>query len=222
LLSASFSKFLFPVFSKLKKNNSQLCLVYQKIAKYIAFISTPFFLGIAITAHLFVPLFFGEKWINSIIVFQITSIASIFAILHANVASSLLYTINKPNLVFNLEAIITSLYFLLLFIFASKGLITIMIIFSMKIVFMFFAFQYFANRYLSYSFFTYFYQLRRIIISAFFMLISVLFLQTFVNSIFNQMFQLILSILCGIVIYTLCSFLLEKETIIELKSLIRA
>ena len=91
----------------------------------------------------------------------------------------------------------------------------------MKIVFMFFAFQYFANRYLSYSFFSYFYQLRRIIISGFFMLIFVLFLQSVVNNMFNQTFQLILSILCGIVIYTLCSFLLEKETIVELKSLLR-
>lgn len=221
LVSASFNKVLFPVFSKLKKNNSQLCLVYQKISRYIAFISIPFFFGIALTAHLFVPLFFGEKWINSVIVFQVISIASIFAMLHANVSSSLLYAINKPNVVFNLEVIITSLYFFLLFIFASKGFNTIMIIYSMKILSMFLAFQYFANRYLSYSFFTYLYQLRRIIISGFFMVVSVVFLQSVVNNVFNQMIQLILSMLCGIVIYILCSFLLEKETIVELKSLIR-
>jgi len=58
------------------------------------------------------------------------------------------------------------------------------------------------------------------------MLTSVLFLQTFINNMFNQMIQLILSILCGVMIYTLCSFLLEKETINELtinelKSLVR-
>jgi len=48
-----------------------------------------------------------------------------------------------------------------------------------------------------------------------------MYLQRVVNNIFNQMFQLILSIFCSIVTYALCSFLSEKVTIVELKLLLK-
>ena len=221
LITAPFSKVVFPIFSKLQNNKKKLCLTYQKLTKYIAIISFPFFLGIALTAHLFVPLLFGGKWFDSIIVFQVMSIALIFAMLHANVASSLLYTFNKPNIAFNLEVMISSIYFFFLYIFVSKGIIIILLLFSMKVITMFLMFQYFANKQLSYNFFTYILNLKNIYILSFFMVISVLVFQICTVSLLSQLIQLIGSIVCGTMIYILGSLMLERKTISELKSIIR-
>lgn len=221
LISAPFGKVIFPIFSKLKDNKERLCLNYQKLAKYIAIIAFPFFSGVALTSHLFVPLLFGEKWSGSIIVFQVLSIALIFAMLHSNIASSLLYAFNKPNIAFNLEIVITSVYFFLLFIFASKEMIIILLLFSMKIVTMFLMFQYFASKQLSYSFFSYLSNLKNIYLLTIMMVVSVLIFQKCTLSMLNQSTQLIGSIICGAVVYILSSLMLERITLLELKSLIK-
>lgn len=221
LITAPFSKVIFPIFSKLQNNKKKLCLTYQKLTKYIAIIAFPFFLGIALTAHLFVPLLFGEKWSGSIIVVQIMSITSIFAMLQANIASSLLYTFNKPSIAFNLEIVISSVYFFLLFIFASKGIIIILLLFSMKIITMFLMFQYFANKQLSYNFFAYLFNLKNIYVLSIIMVLSIMIFQNCTLSLLNQLIQLIGSIICGAVVYIIGSLILERKTILELKDLIK-
>lgn len=221
LISAPFSKVIFPIFSKLKDNKGRLCLNYQKLTKYIAIIAFPFFSGVALTSHLFVPLLFGEKWSGSIIVFQVLSIALIFAMLHANIASSLLYTFNKPNIAFNLEIVVTSVYFFLLFIFALKGMIVILLLFSMKIIAMFLMFQYFANKQLSYNFFTYLFNLKYIYVSSFCMVSLIFIFQNYFFIFSTKIVQFCSSIICGAAIYVLCLWILEKETILELKSFIK-
>ena len=221
LISALFSKVIFPIFSKLQNNKKKLCVTYQKITKYIAIIVFPFFLGIALTAHLFVPLLFGEKWSGSIIVFQVLSIALIFAMLHANIASSLLYTFNKPNIAFNLEIVITLVYFFLLFIFALKGMIVILLLFSMKIIAMFLMFQYFANKQLSYNFFTYLFNLKNIYVSSFCMVSLIFIFQNYFFIFSTKIVQFGSSVICGAVIYIICLWVLEKETFLELKNLMK-
>jgi len=221
LITTSFSKVIFPIFSKLQNNKRKLCLNYQKLAKYIAIMSFPFFLGISLTAHLFVPLLFGEKWSSSIIVFQIISMALIFEILNANVASSLLYTFNKPNIAFNIDLVMGLIYFFLLFIFTSKGIIIILLLFSMKILIEFLMFQYFANKQLSYNFFAYLFNLKNIYLLSIIMVLSIMIFQNCTLSLLNKLMQLIGSIICGLVIYIFGSLILERKTILELKSLIK-
>jgi len=222
LISASFNKVLFPFFSKIKNNNERLCLTYQKISKYTAFVSVPIFLGISVTAHLFIPLIFGEKWVNSIIVVQVISVATVFAMLHANISSAMLYTLNKPNVVFYLEIIITSIYFILLLLFSTKGLNAVLVVFSLKILMMFIAFQYLVNKYLNYSITKYLWQLKNIFLSGIIMVMAISFLQIFLfkNHISNQILTLVLSFLCGALVYLIFSILWEKETIHEIKSLV--
>ena len=45
LITAPFSKVIFPIFSKLQNNKKKLCSTYQKLTKYIAIIAFPFFFG---------------------------------------------------------------------------------------------------------------------------------------------------------------------------------
>ena len=221
LISAPFSKVIFPIFSKLKDNKERLCLNYQKLTKYIAIIAFPFFSGVALTSHLFVPLLFGEKWSASIIVFQVLSIALIFAMLHANIASSLLYTFNKPNIAFNLDLVIAILYFIFLYIFASNGIKSVLLLFSIKSITMFLMFQYYANKQLSYNFFSYLFNLRNIYLLTIMMVVSVLIFQNCTSSVLSKCMQLFGSVLCGGLVYLLGFLLLERKTIFELKNLIR-
>ncbi len=221
LITAPFSKVIFPIFSKLQNNKKKLRLIYQKLAKYLAIIYFPFFLGIALTAHLFVPLLFGEKWSGSIIVFQVMSVTLFFATMHSNVASSLLYTFKKPNIAFNLDMTIGLIYFFFLYFFALKGVIVILLISLTKNIALFFMFQYFANKQLSYNFLTYLFNLKNIYILSIILAISVYIFQNCTLSFLNQLTQLIGSIICGAVIYIIGSLLLEKKAILELKALFK-
>jgi O-antigen/teichoic acid export membrane protein len=221
LISAPFSKVIFPIFSKLKDNKERLCLNYQKLTRYIAIIAFPFFLGIALTAHLFVPLLFGEKWSGSIIVFQVLSIALIFAMLNANISTSLLYSLNKPDIVFHIDLIISVLYFFFLFIFARRRINFILIILLIRIVVMFIVLQYFANKQLSYNFFTYLFNLKNIYVSSFCMVSLIFIFQNYFFIFSTKIVQFGSSVICGAVIYIICLWVLEKETILELKNFIK-
>jgi len=84
IITQSFAKVLFPVFARLKNDSQNLSRAYVKVSAYIAFLSFPLFIGIAVTAHLFVPIIFGEQWSESVIVFQIFSLALLFMVLTAS------------------------------------------------------------------------------------------------------------------------------------------
>ena len=149
------------------------------------------------------------------------SIALIFAMLNANISTSLLYSLNKPNIVFYIDLIISVLYFFFLFIFARKGINFILIILLTKIVVMFIVLQYFANKQLSYNFFTYLFNLKNIYVSSFCMVSLIFIFQNYFFIFSTKIVQFGSSIICGAVIYILCLWTLEKETVLELKSFIK-
>src|SRR5699024_8625902 len=100
----------------------------------VAIIGFPVFIGVVLTANLFVPLFFGEKWLDTIEVIQILSFAMIFQILTANIATSVLYSINRPNLVLIIDIISNALYITILFLLSSKGIFIILILYSINTI----------------------------------------------------------------------------------------
>src|SRR5699024_8691875 len=60
VLTKSFAQLLLPLFSKLKKDRMKLKSAYIKLSFSVAIIGFPVFIGVVLTANLFVPLFFGE------------------------------------------------------------------------------------------------------------------------------------------------------------------
>ena len=77
-ISSSLIRVAFPAFSRMQKNKNDLQSAFLKTVKYIALVSFPIGVGIAVTASLFVPLFFGEKWVKAVPVIQCISIYGIF------------------------------------------------------------------------------------------------------------------------------------------------
>lgn len=65
---------MFPVFAKVKNDESILRKGYLKLVKLVTTINTPAMLGLALTAPLFIPIFFDSEWTKSIYIIQILAI----------------------------------------------------------------------------------------------------------------------------------------------------
>jgi len=77
-ISSSLLNVAFPAFSKLQDNKDAVRHAFLKAVKFISLITFPLGAIIAVTASQFVPVFLGEKWVNSVQVIQLISIYGIF------------------------------------------------------------------------------------------------------------------------------------------------
>lgn len=221
LMTNSFTKVLFPVLSQIKSNKQRLTKVYHQISHYIAFLAFPIFTGIATTAHIFVPVIFGEQWVESVIVFQVFSLALIFLALTANVSTSLLYSVNKPGLVFYIDVITNALYVASLLLFVRYGMVAVLLVYSSYVVYKTTTLQYFASKNLSERFLTYVKQLSGPALFAMIMTVTVLLFQTITVKLLDQTLLLIFSIALGAITYGFLSLVLAKNTIRGIKELLK-
>lgn len=216
LITTSFSKVLFPVLSQLKNDRVKLSYTYLKISKYIAVVGFPIFTGIAATAHLFVPLIFGEQWNGSVVVFQVFSLSLLLLVLTANVSTSLLYSINKPDVVFYIDVITNILYFSSLLLFAPHGMIVILVVYCAYIIGKTLFLQYYTNKQLANSFLYYLSQIGSILIISGIMVLGVLLFQKMTFKL-HSLEKFIGSIIIGVLLYTGLLAIWEKETVKELR-----
>ncbi len=219
IMTKSFSKVLFPVFSKLKNHKKRLSNAYQQVSKFIAHGAFPLFIGIAVTAHLFVPVVFGEKWVDSVIVFQIFSLSMIFLLLTANISSSLLYSINKPGLVFYIDVFTNSIYFISLFLFASRGLIAILVVYSAYIIYKTLTLQYFTNKHLMQKLSVYLQGLVLPALLSLVMALAVVLFQYLTAAYLPDVALLVGSILLGGAVFAGLSHIFAKDIIMEIRKL---
>ena len=68
------SSVMFPVFARMQDELVALRNGYLKLVKVVTIINTPVLLGIALTAPIFIPMFFKEQWHDSIYILQILSV----------------------------------------------------------------------------------------------------------------------------------------------------
>lgn len=220
LVTASFGKVLFPLLSKLKQQPQKLNFAYQRISQYIALVAFPLFAGVAVTANLFVPVIFGAKWEDSTIVFQVFSVAMILMVLTANVSTALLYSVNKPDLVFYIDVATNSIYFISLFLFAAKGMLAVLIVYSCYVSYKTITLQYYANRQLTESCLGY---LRGLVIpaaSALIMVFAIIVFQLTVGSSLGRTLQLIGSVCIGGLVYIAIVGFFARDTLMQFKSAI--
>lgn len=221
LITSSFEKVLFPVLSKIKHNKHQLTKAYNQISHYIAFCAFPVFTGIAATAHLFVPILFGEQWLDSVIVIQVFSLAMIFMALTANVSSSLLYSVNKPDLVFYIDVITNACYVVSLLFFVKDGVISVLTVYSAYVLYKTLTLQLFTSKQLTERFSNYLKQLSTPALLAVLMVVAVLLFQTLMMNLLSQSLQLIFSIALGVIAYSVLSLFLAKKTVISIKEIVK-
>ncbi|MCS0654819.1 oligosaccharide flippase family protein [Cytobacillus firmus] len=221
LITTSFKKVLFPTFSKLASNQGLLTQTYYKLCKYISLVAFPVFTGAALTAHLFVPLIFGEQWKSSVVVVQVFSVFLILKLITDKLTISLLYAKDKPNYVFFTNLFTTSVYIFSLFLFSKYELLGVIISYSLFTLYRSLIFEHLANKILQGSFS----HLISIFREAF---IGTLIMTTFAagfyfvsKNIENQIFLLSGVIIISVISYFLSVKILAKETIEALISVVK-
>jgi len=218
LITRSFGAVLFPLLSKIQHDRTRLLSVYRKISLYIALVAFPLFSGIALTAYLFVPIIFGEQWSSSIPVFQICSIAVIPLVLTANVSTSLLYSSNRPGLVFAIDLTTNGLYLISLFFFVKLGMFATLICYSCYIFCKTLILQYFANRELGQSMGRYFVGLFLPILSDTIMVILIVLFLGVGGQYLGESLLLLGAIVTGVLSYSLSVLILGTPEIREFKT----
>ncbi len=216
LLTSSFSRVLFPYFSKLQNNIPALKKTYYSVTKILAYIAFPTFIGIAVTAHLFIPLLFGEQWVDSLNVFRIISLGLIPMLLTFSVATFLLYSLNKPGIVLKIDLITNTIYILGLFLIARKGAIIIALIYVLFVLLKSLYLQIHVNKSLQGNFYEYLATLKMPVINSIIMVFIILFYYK-INTIANDFLTLIVTIVLGVISYFAFTLLFDKNIYISVR-----
>lgn len=137
LITTTFGQILLPMFSKMKDNIAKQKEIYLTIIRTLLFVGTPIFMLIIISADLFVPLVFGQEWIQSALVFKWLSIPVFCLLLSSGVSTSLMYSQNKTGILLLIDIIMVPIYILILYLFNHGDLLNILFIYSCYIIFKF-------------------------------------------------------------------------------------
>jgi len=111
---------MFPVFAKVKNDESVLRKGYLKLVKLVTTINTPAMLGLALTAPLFIPIFFDSEWTKSIYIIQVLSI---YALIRStgSPAGSLQMAKGRADLGFKWNAVLVIISAPILYVASSLG-----------------------------------------------------------------------------------------------------
>jgi len=143
----SFSTVLLPLYTEIRNSKKAMQNTYYTIINLTSLIGFPILIGISLTADLFIPVFLGVKWVDSVLVVQVLSIAIIFPVIIANNATSFLYSLKKSFLILNVEILLNILYFLSLILFVNSDKFEIVLfLFSLYLISNAICLQYFVNK----------------------------------------------------------------------------
>src|SRR5690625_333515 len=212
-ITTSFSAVLLPLYTNFKSSVIKLGNAYTKITKITAMVGFPVLVGISLTADIFVPLIFGEKWNDSIIVIQILFVAVMLPIITGNNAVSLLYSLGKPFLVLKIEIISSIIYLVSLWftlVFGGK-IITVLVLFSLFLIINSLVQQYYVNKNIRSNLFIFFKNFQPICISLILMTIFVYMSKNYLFYDYSSIKKLILVILIGITTYSISELIFDRK-----------
>lgn len=113
-IAKQFRRVLFPVFSRVKTNISNLQEAYLSGIRYIAYLSFPMSFGIFIVAPMAISLVYGNKWAPAVPLIRILSIYGLFRSI-GNLTGPLFNGIGKPYIA--LRILILRVFLLAIFVF---------------------------------------------------------------------------------------------------------
>ena len=222
LLTISFSKVLLPVLSKVKHERERLIRGYNQMSVYIATVTLPAFVGIALTTNSFIPIFFEERWLASSNFFIILAISYIPYTISIALGTNLLYSINKPKLALAIDFVTNLAYILLLLLVSwlQIGLYPIVILYGLYMLVKSIVTQYYVYQQFNRSFFEYLKLFTGLITSTLIMVAVVLLAQ---NAVLNDMsvyVDFIVSVILGVLSYVASVYLFEKKTFHDLVGMV--
>lgn len=218
LITTSFSSVLFSLFSHFKSNLSQLRIMFIRITKYVIMISLPMFLGVILVIDRASPIVLGNNWEGIEIYFKLLAFPMFLLSMTAGISNPVLYSLGNSRTSFIIDLISSGLYVLLLFLFSSKGTITVCIIYCIYIVIKVFLLQVSSSRALKMGILEYYYEaFKKVLIPNIFMILSYMLLsELFIR---NNVTILVILVSVCIITYSLCSVLLNRKDTLEMLKL---
>ena len=110
-LGAIFSKVMFPVLSKLQRDNEKFVSIYRKTIRTISFIVIPLFFLLAITAKPLILILLSEKWLPSAHLLQILAFSGFIYPLSAIMVNAIAST-GRADIVFSIGIVKNIIYFI--------------------------------------------------------------------------------------------------------------
>lgn len=152
LFSSAVQKVSYPALSSIQDDNDRLRLGYIKLIKMAAFINFPIMLGLAVVAEPVILIILGNKWTNSIVMFQILCLSGVLFPQHV-INLNILQVKGRSDLFLKLEIVKVSLTFLTiaLVVILKLDLITLLWIIFIKSIIEFFVNSYYSKKMMGYS-----------------------------------------------------------------------
>lgn len=121
--------------------------VFRKMLRFCAFISFPLLFGLAFISPELIPIFIGDKWLDSILILQLTCIWGAFSLIN-NLYTQLIISHGKSNIYFWNTILLGIMQIIALLCIYPWGIIRMLVIF-LCINFIWLAgWHYFANRFI--------------------------------------------------------------------------
>lgn len=212
------AKVTFPIMAKIQDDISRLRSVYLKLINYLSSINFPIYILMVVLGSSLVPVLLGEKWINSIEIFQILSIYILVrSTMHP--AGSLLLSRGRADVGFWWSVAELSLMPLIIYISSNWGIVGVSVGLLIFQILMLFPNWYFIVRKMcGANFIEYFYVQLQPLIAAFLSIVITFLLIG--NSIENYLINIISYTIIFLGFYLVISYWLNKKFASEIKNIL--
>lgn len=220
-ISSVLNKVTFPLFAKIQSEDERLKVAYRKVLKMITFIIAPLLTFLAVMADDVFIVLFTEKWLPAAPYFQILFINGILYPLHVY-NLNLLKVKGRSDLFLKLEVIKKIIVVGVIFAVFSFGIYGLLLG-SVFISFIsLFLNAYYTSKFLSYSAIDQIKDLAPVLILTA-LSAGVVYIVKYFTPEFHihEIIRICISMLFGLITYLLLCFIFEKDTIKEVKNLIK-
>ena len=215
------SRVMFPIYSKIKHNNLRFRKIYTKVANAIAIITFPMMLGLMSVSDYFVPVVLGEKWKPLIGLLLILAPLGLIQSVYTT-AGSIFLAKGHTNTWFK-WGIFTSVIFVTGFYFGLQwGIMGVAYAYLISNLIVLYPGLSIPFKYIEFSFSIFVKSFYKTFLSSLLMVFSVLLVKYIISNYYiSELEKLIVLIFTGIISYLWFSFILNKNNLKDIYTLIR-
>lgn len=209
------SRVMLPIYSRIKNDLMEYRFIYKNVTFIIASITFPLMFGLMVLSKEFILLFLGNKWqMVAVLLLFISPIGAIQSI--TTTTGSIFQSMGKTNIMFK-WGLISSIIFSIAFVVGLNwGLEGIAAAYLFSNLILFYPWLKIPFKIIKLDVLELLKTLKGIIISTILLVISILFLNTFLINSLNNVGVFSIILLIDVLIYFSVLFLLEKGRIIKI------
>ncbi len=217
LIHAPISDVSFPLFSKLSEKRKLMRNTYVKVTKMLGSIGVPAYVGIAVTSPLFIPIIFGDTWLEAVPVVLALTGCYIAISLFGGVFTAL-YSLGRSDLKFYAVAIELPIRASVVYLFSHLGLLPLAFAISGFEICKFLTYQFILKRLIDLKVLSVLSSIKYILFSSLIMGLIIYWFNRFIH--IGTLINLILMIGMGIAIYVGLMYIFEKKFIKSIVSMV--